>query len=92
LSGQSFSFSASNSIEREKQQLNNERDRLTRTLHTFETQLHQTQLRETQLLNDIRESERLEQQIKEDRFAIEAARVRIKVSGQNSSINFSSAH
>ncbi|PVG02753.1 putative RAD50-DNA repair protein [Serendipita vermifera] len=67
-----------NSIEREKQQLNNERDHLTRTLHTFESQLHQTQLRENQLLNDMRESERLEHQIKEDQLAIETARSRIK--------------
>jgi DNA repair protein RAD50 len=67
-------------IDREKQKIISDRDRLNSTRRAAEAEYHQLQLRENQLQNEVKEAERLERQNADDHEAVKAAKSRIKVS------------
>jgi hypothetical protein len=66
-------------IDREKQKIISDRDRLNGTRRTAEAEYHQLQLRENQLQNEVKEAERLEKQSADDHEAVKVAKNRIKV-------------
>jgi hypothetical protein len=58
----------------------NERDRQNSTLHMYQSELHQLQLRESTLKEEVKETERLKVQTADNHAFIKMARLRIRVS------------
>jgi hypothetical protein len=61
----------------------NERDRQNTTLHTYQSELHQLQLQESKLQDEVKETERLKVQTADNHEFIKVARLRIRVSPKN---------
>lgn len=70
-------FSRAN--ERERQSLTTERDRQNSAIRTFETSLHQMELRERDLNNEIREKSALEERVETMRTEVTTFTAKMKV-------------